>query len=455
MAYIAYINCKYFLGIVAMHNKFIFYQTSSYQATIAIPIVLSGRAAFFDNDTSVELRPSEPGSGITFHWKGEQFPGNIEFLLTNAKFRTTALTYEAKNFSESVAAIFTVEHLLSSLYGLGISNCQIHVQDNGMIPFFDGSSHEFCDKIISSGIKIQDKFFKPVVYCQNRIRVVSKDAYVQIDPPTTGGLKISANIIFPEPIGKQSLTYFHSGLSYALNIAWARTFSTRDFDSEESIKKFLPAFRMNELFNGSYIESPMLVFKDNKYITSIRRHDEAVRHKVLDLLGDICLLGFELYGDIKIYKSGHKLNWEFTKIIHESIVTKNNNLQTFSGVALKPRYKDDQSKFIRDVTVNDGTCFKPREKFIKIWEIQNAGNVPWVGRALMREGPSIGFGIISSEPITFIQPVAPGEKVQVKISLVAPDAPGCYRAEWKMVDSEGRHVFPNQNALFVVIRVAY
>jgi len=115
--------------------------------------------------------------------------------------------------------------------------------------------------------------------------------------------------------------------------------------------------------------------------------------------------------------------------------------------------RGDKSRFVRDVTIPDGSILAPGEPFEKIWEIQNAGSVAWRGRNLRRVGTSSGPGRLVSEPLTAIPPTQPGRLCLIRLALKAPQQPGTYYAAWKMVDEHGREVFPRQQPLFVNIDV--
>jgi hypothetical protein len=196
----------------------------------------------------------------------------------------------------------------------------------------------------------------------------------------------------------------------------------------------------------------MLIFKEGKYITTPRFSDEPVRHKILDFLGDVSLLGHGLVADVRTYKAGHRLNWRVTAELRKLLIAGGQESRTGAMVPLHP---GDKSRFVRDVTVPDGTTLRPNQPFEKVWEIMNAGQHLWVGRVLTREGPCFGKGIISSPPRSEIPRTNPGSTVRIAVQLRAPADPGWYRAEWKMTNENGAYVLPNQHPLFVVIRVHY
>jgi len=289
------------------------YQSGSFQATLRTSIRLQGRHGFTGDDAEVTLAPAEPGAGLIFSCRGLSY--SLRQLEPRySQHRTTTLA--GPNGWE----VMTTEHLLSALHGLGITNATITVGDNGRVPFFDGSAHEFCGAIIDAGIKSQDQFWRQYVYCQRDQRLEgSNGAFIELRPPTTPTLKIRATIEFPAPIGVQTFEYSHSVASYCLQVGWARTFATQDFDSLEQVQRRLPVFEFRESHGGAHVEAPMLVFENGKYLLQLRRHDEPVRHKIADFLGDIAVAGGDLHADVELFRPGHQLNAELVRALREAV----------------------------------------------------------------------------------------------------------------------------------------
>ena len=117
------------------------------------------------------------------------------------------------------------------------------------------------------------------------------------------------------------------------------------------------------------------------------------------------------------------------------------------------RVQGDRSKFVRDVTVPDGSIVHVGERFEKVWEIQNAGNVFWRGRKLRRSWREHGIGRLRSEATTDIPDTKPGETVLIHIWVTAPPHAGSCFAVWKMIDDTGRECFPKLTGLFVSVDV--
>lgn len=113
----------------------------------------------------------------------------------------------------------------------------------------------------------------------------------------------------------------------------------------------------------------------------------------------------------------------------------------------------DGSRFVRDVTIPDGTRVRVNEKFTKIWEIHNVGDVSWQNRYLERQGTAIGPGRLQSRDRVRIPRTEPGQKVRIRVTLTAPRQPGSCYSEWKMTDEKGSILLPRETPLFVSVDV--
>ena len=119
----------------------------------------------------------------------------------------------------------------------------------------------------------------------------------------------------------------------------------------------------------------------------------------------------------------------------------------------QPSVPGDDSRFVADVTVPDGSRIPVDADFVKTWEIRNVGSAVWENRLLQREGPTEGPGLCSSGPRVPIPRTPPGASVQISVRFRAPRLPGSCYTEWKMVDAEGRYFFPNKGSLYMDIQI--
>jgi len=115
----------------------------------------------------------------------------------------------------------------------------------------------------------------------------------------------------------------------------------------------------------------------------------------------------------------------------------------------------DRSRFVRDITMPDGSVVKVKQRFVKQWEIENVGNVPWVDRYLVRQGPAAAPGRLESSERVPIPKTMPGERCVLSVELTAPSTPGSCYAEWKMTDAHGKKSLPDQLPVYISVDVKY
>jgi UDP-3-O-[3-hydroxymyristoyl] N-acetylglucosamine deacetylase len=287
--------------------------TGECQTTIRTPQTVEGIAAFEKCRARVTFLPAEPNTGIAFLIDGVEIPARSKFLARSSRFaHTTVLEHRGKQ-------VVTVEHVLAAVTGLGITNLRIAVFSNGHIPFSDGSSSEFCETLIRAQVIQQDGFFKKVLRATGSIHLRIGSSEVLLRPSNSNSLSIEAILEFPNlPIGHQEFTYAHSPLAYCLCVAWARTFAYRPFTSLAHTLAKLPGFRLSR--RRSSIDSNMIIWNEGKYITRLRRNDEPVRHKVLDFIGDVTLLGAPLLGTVNLVRPGHSLSHALIQYIDAALI---------------------------------------------------------------------------------------------------------------------------------------
>ncbi len=206
------------------------------------------------------------------------------------------------SISNGKTVIKTVEHLVAALYACHIDNCIIECGSKE-IPILDGSSRFFAEGIINTGMVEQDRDREEFMVI-NPIWTTMSDKYIIALP--YNGFKISYTIEFPNsPIGTQTLNTEMSTDIFMKNICGARTFGfIEDLDD----------FKKSGLSRGVNLDNVQVFSKkENKILNSSRYHDEPVRHKILDLLGSLALLNFDIKGFIIAYKGGHTLDVSFAQ----------------------------------------------------------------------------------------------------------------------------------------------
>jgi UDP-3-O-[3-hydroxymyristoyl] N-acetylglucosamine deacetylase len=240
------------------------------------------------------LRPALPDTGIIF--RRVDLPEPVEIPATPENVGETTLS---TTLVKDGVKISTVEHLLSAMAGLGIDNAYIDL-NAPEVPIMDGSAGPFVFLIQSAGIQEQNAP-KRFIRIKRPVRVQEGEKWVQFEP--FEGFKVSFAIDFDHPIfkeGSQTAEVDFSTTSFVKEISRARTFG---FMSQ------IETLRANNLALGGSLDNAVVL--DNYRVLNedgLRYMDEFVKHKILDSIGDLYLLGRSLIGAFSGYKSGHALN---------------------------------------------------------------------------------------------------------------------------------------------------
>lgn len=258
------------------------------QRTVSQGLVLYGQGLHSGKRTGMVLQPLPPDSGIHFL----TLPENDTVA---AYVGSVGDTEYATTINVGGEGIKTVEHLLSALHAYGITNLLIKV--HGEIPVLDGSAQQFCAALEDAGVEEQDARRRDLVI--DRVyEVVDGDRVLRIEPADV--FSVSYLLNYPSPIGEQRYDFrLSSPEAYYEEIAPARTFGfMRDIKM------------MNELGlgTGGRLDNFILVGEDNVINTELRFPDEFVRHKILDIVGDLYLLGYPIRGRVTARLTGHKSN---------------------------------------------------------------------------------------------------------------------------------------------------
>lgn len=262
------------------------------QKTLKEPFTVSGRGIFSGVETSITVNPAPVDSGIVFQRGNIEIPAQVAFVQESS--RCTKL-------GKSDASVVMVEHLLSALYAYGIDNARI-VVEGSEIPGCDGSSREIVDLIEKAGLETQEKeanflmLETPVFYSRGSIHLVALPS---------DEFKVSYTLHYPQSplIKSQFYSFCITPAQYKSEIAPCRTFSLYE--------EILP-FIKSGLIKGGGLENA-LVIQGDKVMNpeGARFPDEMVRHKVLDLIGDLSLIGTRIKAHIIAICSGHATNVAF------------------------------------------------------------------------------------------------------------------------------------------------
>ena len=221
---------------------------------------------------------------------------DLEGFELEAVSRNVARVSYATSLMKKGVFISTTEHLLSALIGCGIDNAIIEL-DNLELPILDGSALPFVEAIHKVGIRKQRR---PRTYLRIRreLEVREGDKFIAVYPADTYSVSYAIN--FPHPlIGKETFRVDLSDGNYLSQIAAARTFG---FLHEAD------AMRQQGLIRGASQENAIVLTRDGLMNPPLRFHDEFVRHKVLDLIGDLALLGKQILGNVVADRAGHAMH---------------------------------------------------------------------------------------------------------------------------------------------------
>jgi len=269
--------------------------TDRLQRTIRESSVIYGLGLHSGGRTGMVIQPLPPDTGIHFLTlpRGVTMPAHVN---------SVAETDYATSLTRDGESIRTVEHLLSALHACGVNNLLVKV--HGEIPVLDGSALSFLDKLEEIGVVEQDALVMELVI-DRRYEVASGDKSLVIEPADV--FSVSYQLSYPPPIGEQFYNFVFTGCeTYREEIAPARTFG------------FMRDLKMiNELGlgTGGRLDNFILVGEDNVINTDLRFPDEFVRHKILDIVGDLYLLGYPVRGKVTAKLTGHRDNIEIQRRI--------------------------------------------------------------------------------------------------------------------------------------------
>lgn len=263
-----------------------------YQRTIANSTKVTGIGIHSGKRVTMHLHPADNDKGITFI--RTDLPNKPEI---KADASIVGATENNTCLGSGRDVVHTVEHLLSAFYGLGINNVIVEI-DGPEVPIMDGSSGSFVFLLKEIGIRNLSAS-KKVLIVKEPIRVDFKDKWALIEP--SDKLIIESTIVFAHPVIKtQKFSFEFNCDSYVREIARARTFG---------FMKDVDMLKKKGLAKGASLDNA-IGLGDFQILNpeGLRYENEFIRHKILDTIGDVSLLGYELAGKITTYKSGHHIH---------------------------------------------------------------------------------------------------------------------------------------------------
>ena len=273
------------------------------QKTVKKNISFSGIALHGGHNVNLVIKPAEPNFGIVFK-RIDLKSNNIIYPSFSNVTNTSLNTTVANEFGAKVS---TIEHLMGALFGLGVDNALIEI-DNQEVPILDGSAKEFIDKIISSGFKISNSAIK-VIKINKEIKYSNGERFISIKPSTLS-LEIDYELKYKNKIignQKNKVKVYEDDLQDIYN---SRTFCL--FEDIESIKK-------KGLAKGGSLENALVV-KGEEILNSdgLRNKKEFVNHKILDCIGDLYTSGYRIVASIKCSQGGHHLTNQLLRKVFQA-----------------------------------------------------------------------------------------------------------------------------------------
>lgn len=269
-----------------------------FRRSIAGAFTFSGVGIHTGKQSQVRVEPIYKENGIVFHKDGVQIPVHVDNVV-----ETTRCTCLGKDG----VSIQTVEHLLSAAYGMGIDNLNVYVEGDEM-PILDGSAKYFADKFYEIGLVEIGAVYRDTVKIEKPVCVSRGDSYIAGMP--SDSFSVSCLVDYNHPVvGVQACYFNNNEFEYRDNIAPARTFGFW-----EEIKGLLE----KKLAQGGSLDNAIVVKQDG-YMNPPRFPDEIVRHKMLDLIGDLAMTAGTLVGHIMAVKPSHSLNIEFIRTLLQGL----------------------------------------------------------------------------------------------------------------------------------------
>ncbi|MFH1836609.1 MAG: UDP-3-O-acyl-N-acetylglucosamine deacetylase [Candidatus Omnitrophota bacterium] len=273
------------------------------QRTIKKEISFSGKALQTGDNAEVILRPLAPNEGIVF------FRADIEGSAP-IKLGPDTLTGEGQRRSVIGGAqgVQTVEHFMAALWALGIDNIRVDIKGQEL-PALDGSAKCFIEKIEEAGLKEEEALREEIVITEKE-EISFMDASITIVPSDIFQVSyfIDYNV---RSIGKEEFSIDLDKDSFMREIAPARTFCLKK-EAEMLIKAGLG--------KGADLNNTLVMDEDGPVGTSLRFLNEPVRHKILDLVGDLYMLGRHIKGKVIAKRSGHTLNGKMVQLLYDKYV---------------------------------------------------------------------------------------------------------------------------------------
>ena len=272
-----------------------------YQKTLRQVIECTGIGLHSGRKVLLRLHPALPDTGIVFRRvdkNGFEIPASVQHV-QKVDFATTLGIGDVQ--------VKTVEHLLGAFYGLGIDNAVVEL-NAAEVPIMDGSGAPFVYLLREAG-QVNQNRTRRYLRVMRPLEVQEKDRWIKVLP--SEDLRVTYTIAFNHPlIHQQTLTIPINESTFEDQVAPARTFGfMRDVE----------ALRVRGLALGGSVDNAVVLGESKALNRELRFVNEFVRHKILDVLGDLSLAGFPIKGHIMVFKGGHRLHTEMARLLRSSL----------------------------------------------------------------------------------------------------------------------------------------
>ena len=368
------------------------------QKTLKNIIKISGFGIHTGVKTNVILRPAKEDNGIVFIRSDIENKPKIKALVQNV-FSTERST----NLKQNNAEIRTVEHLLAAIAGSEIDNLNIEV-DNIEIPILDGSSKKYSELISKIGTVHQNKE-KKIFEIKRRISILDKDTGTQLIATPADEYQLEVEIDFDSKALKKQKAHLNTIKDFDSEISSSRTFCFFN-ELETLIEKDLikggdlknAIVIAEKKINNSKLQKISKLFKKENLSVSdegilnnltLRYENEPARHKLLDVIGDLSLLGVAIKGKIQAIKPGHKNNTNFAKYLSTIMNEEMKKTAPIIDFSKKPLFDKEKIK----------TILPHRKPFLFIDEIREIGEDYIIGVKFVKKEEDYFEGHFPQEPV--------------------------------------------------------
>jgi UDP-3-O-[3-hydroxymyristoyl] N-acetylglucosamine deacetylase len=264
------------------------------QTSIRKPVACEGIGLHTGEPVRMTLRPAGPGHGVAFDVRTE---GSAETVRVPVRPESLLNGHFATTIGAGGVQIQTVEHLLAAVRGLGVDNLLVEL-DGPELPAVDGSAQPFVSLLYAAGRETQPAVRRGPLRVTEAVRVGDAARWIQISPAPE--LRISYTLDHEHPaVGMQVATFVPGEAVFVKELAPARTYG---------FLKDLELMRQQGLARGGSLDNAVVVGQDRVLNGELRFRDEFVRHKILDVIGDLALLGVPVVGHVVARNAGHALN---------------------------------------------------------------------------------------------------------------------------------------------------